>query len=373
MSTHQAYVQAKSAGPLTVEQVPTPSPTSGQVLVDVLATPLLAFTRGVLDGSLGYPLIWPFTPGISAIGRVAATGPDAPRLKPGQLVFCNPSIIARDDPTGGTALLQGWTAGGTPESHHLTEHCWRDGAWAEKMLVPTENAVPLDEDALLRRYGYSLPQLCWLNGLLVPYGGLKAAGLAPGGVVIVAPATGHFGSCAVRVALAMGARTVVAAGRNGVVLEQLVGMHPDGRVVSLALSGVLETDVAGLKAAMPAGVAGADVYIDFSPPQLVDPTHPKACVAALRKGGQAVLMGGVPGDISLNYFSLMMNDITVKGKFMYDVGAPAELHGLLAGGLLRLDDLKTDVFCFEDLEAGIDHAGEHGGAGSLTILSVREE
>lgn len=47
-----------------------------------------------------------------------------------------------------------------------------------------------------------------MNELSVPFGGWLAADLKPASVVIVAPATGHFGASAVQVALAMGVRKV---------------------------------------------------------------------------------------------------------------------------------------------------------------------
>ncbi len=57
-------------------------------------------------------------------------------------------------------------------------------------------------------------QLTWLGTLLVPYGGLLAANVQSGQVVLVNGATGHFGSAGVAVAVAMGAERVVALGRS---------------------------------------------------------------------------------------------------------------------------------------------------------------
>jgi alcohol dehydrogenase len=55
----------------------------------------------------------------------------------------------------------------------------------------------------------------------VPYGGLLAGDLQPGETVLVSGATGNFGSAGVAVALAMGARCVVAPGRNESVPAEL--------------------------------------------------------------------------------------------------------------------------------------------------------
>ena len=171
MATHRAYVQETLGGPVSLQTVSTPAPANGEVLVSILATPLLSYTKAVLSGSL-FPLVHPFVPGISAIGRIAATGSDSTSLAEGKLVYCTPVIRARDDPTGGSIILHGWFGGLTPEARKLMEGPWRDGAWAEKMLVPTENVVVLDEERLLgnAQLGYEMKQLMWINEYLVPFG-----------------------------------------------------------------------------------------------------------------------------------------------------------------------------------------------------------
>ncbi len=164
------------------------------------------------------------------------------------------------------------------------------------MIVPLENVVPLEEGRLIKELGYTVPELCWINELLIPFGGWLAAGLSAGATAIVAPATGHFGACAVRVALAMGAGSVVALGRNENILTRVVEMNSSGvgvepgRVKSVLLSGDIEADAQKIRAATPAG-SGADVYLDFSPFQASGATYPQASVAALKNGGHAVLMG----------------------------------------------------------------------------------
>ena len=88
----------------------------------------------------------------------------------------------------------------------LQKH-FRHGSFAEQMLVPTENAIPIGaiDPAEAGRW-------CALNVLLVPYGGLLAANLQAGETVLISGATGNFGGAGVAVALAMGAGCVVCAG-----------------------------------------------------------------------------------------------------------------------------------------------------------------
>lgn len=365
MASHQAYIQSEPNGPLTLQTVKTPTPSIGQVLVTVLAAPLLSYTREVLKGEL-FPLVHPLTPGVAAIGRISSAGADSTALRQGQLVFCNPLIRARDSPSDGSCILQGWFGGLTTRARRLMEGPWRNGSWAERMIVPTENLVLLDEDRLLNHLGYSIPQLCWINELMVPLGGWLAAGLTVGATVIVAPSTGHFGGCAVQMALALGARTVIAAGRSEAGLAKVEKLDAGGRVRTVRLSGDVETDAGRLRSA--SRDIGADVYLDFSPPQAETSTHPQACIAALRHGGQAVMMGGVQGELRLDYARLMINNITVRGNFMYGSDAPSRLLNLLEGDLISLKGLNTKAFAFDELEQGISFAASHAGVAELTVL-----
>ncbi|KAG6358408.1 hypothetical protein INS49_014292 [Diaporthe citri] len=124
----------------------------------------------------------------------------ATRLKPGQLVFFHPYIIGRDDP--GTKYVSGFMEVSNEGSKKLSRGEWRDSTLGEYAKLPLENCYPLDEKRLL------------------------GIDIKAGETVIIAPATGRYGSGAVHSALALGAR-VIAIGRNAGVLEQLATIHPE--------------------------------------------------------------------------------------------------------------------------------------------------
>jgi alcohol dehydrogenase len=96
--------------PLAIETVPDPMAGPGEVVVEVVAAPVLSYANEVFDGTRTYHLMFPMTPGCGAVGRVHATGPDATRLAPGAWVFCDPTVRARDDALAPDIMLQGWTA-----------------------------------------------------------------------------------------------------------------------------------------------------------------------------------------------------------------------------------------------------------------------
>lgn len=126
-------------------------------------------------------------------------------------------------------MLQGWNAH-SAGAQRLQAH-YRNGPFAEQILIPMENAARRGPIT-----GSEAARWCWLNTLLVPYGGLLAAGLQAGETVLISGATGHFGSAGIAVALAMGATCVIAPGRNQATLESLA-LRFGSRVRTVALTG----------------------------------------------------------------------------------------------------------------------------------------
>ena len=188
----------------------------------------------------------------------------------------------------------GLHGGGYPAAQKLMDSEWRNGTFAEYTKFPLENVFALDEELLIRTKGYSVAELTWLSGCLVPYGGLREI------VVIVAPATGKFGDAAVTVALAMGAK-VIAAGRNTTALAALNSVFDGtGRIKTVTLSGDISEDAEALKRAA-SNADGADAYIDFSPAAAAKSSHIVAALSALRPFGKCALMGDIVGELSIPY------------------------------------------------------------------------
>ena len=236
----------KSLGhPLAIEEIPAPLIGTGEVIVDVVAAPVLPYANEVFSGERRYSVELPIVPGCGAIGRVRASGPDATHLEAGDWVFCDPTVRSRDDALMPDITLQGWSARG--EGGLRLQRHYHDGPFAEQIRVPTENAIRIGDIAR-----EEAARWCALTVMLVPYGGLLAASLQAGETLLVSGATGNFGSACVAVALAMGAGCVVAPGRNRQVLDDLrhersvgradrAGAHPHYRRVPLSVSdGVVE-------------------------------------------------------------------------------------------------------------------------------------
>ena len=357
----KAAVLRKFGTPLAIEDWPEPILGTGEVVVDVVATRVLTYMGDVLSGARGYQLSLPMVPGVGAIGRVRAFGPDATHFKVGDWVYCDPTVRSRDDVLSPDIILQGLIAPG--EGGLRLQKYYRDGSWAEQMRQPTENAIRIGEiDAA------DAPRWCAMGTLLVPYGGLLAAKLQAGETLVVNGATGSFGSAAVVVALSMGAGKVIATGRNREVLADLERRF-GARVRAVAMEGNEESDRAKIIAAAAGPI---DCVLDILPP-MASTAQVRTAVLAVRQGGRVALMGGVGmaggDDLALPYPWLMRNNITVLGQWMYPPHAVTMMVGLIRAGLIDLKHFDVTSFSLDQINEAVAHAAQHGGAFKGTAIT----
>ena len=335
--------------PLKVEEIAEPTIRSGSAVIKILSTHIPPFTHKVISGEMGYDLPkLPFTPGTSAIGIIEAVADDVFDLEIGQKVFCDPYIYSTTIGSKPDAILLGWT--GLAEKSSRIQGLWKDGTFAEKILFPAECLTPLGE-------AESIPaeKLACLSYLNIAAGALTRAPLTPTQTLIVNGATGGLGSAAVLVGLALGAAKVVAVGRNEEKLKTLEQL--DKRVVSVAVEGEVESDSKKIE---DAANGGADVVIDLLP-TLPTPDPTLTALNALGRGGTAVFVGGVGADIPLPYSRIMLEQLTIKGSFMYPRHIPSELLKMISAGILDLDALQVNTFGLDKIEIAIDKASDSEG------------
>jgi alcohol dehydrogenase len=360
MDTMKAAMLKAFGSPLVIEDLADPVMGTGEVIVDVVATRLLAYAGEVFSGARRYIMDLPIAPGPGGIGCVRTIGPDATHLKVGDWVFCDPTVRSRDETQAPSILLQGLTA--VDEGARKLHRHFHHGAFAERMMIPTENA---------RRIGAIDPadaaRWCAIGTLLVPYGGLLAARLQPGETVLVNGATGNFGSAGVAVALAMSAGAVIATGRNQQALDQLSRRYGT-RVRTVRMQGDEAGDRARILEAAPGPI---DCVLDLLPPAAT-PAQVRAAITAVRPNGRIALMGGVgmnggPG-VELSYSWIMRNNITIAGQWMYPPDAAIRMAGMIRAGLINLGDFEIVEFPLARVNEAVAHAAAHAGPFQMTVL-----
>lgn len=346
-----------------VGEVPDPVPQPGDVVIDVIAAPVLAYAGEVFSGMRPMLFELPFVPGTGAIGRISSLGIGATELNIGDWVYCDPTLRARDSQGAPAIALQGLTANGTAAL--AIQRQYRDGSWAGKLRLPLENVFPIGpinpDDA---------GRWLTLGTMLVPFGGLLSVELAAGETVVVNGATGSFGSAAVAVALAMGAARVIATGRDNAVLAVLAARY-GSRVRTATMQGDQDADTAAIQSAADGAI---DVVFDILPPQATV-AQVMAAVNSVRPNGRVSLMGGVGmggqgGELGLPYAWLMRNNITVRGQWMYPRSAVSRLIAIIKSGQLDLGCYEAVEFPLGAVSAAIAHAANTQAPFNKTVLRI---
>jgi alcohol dehydrogenase len=161
----------------------------------------------------------------------------------------------------------------------------------------------------------------------------------------------------------MGAARVVAAGRNRQTLEDL-GRRFGPRVRPVPMSGVEAEDRGRI---IEAADGPIDLVLDFLPRE-AGAAQAQAAILAVGHGGCVVLMGGVRGDLALNYNELMHREITIRGAWMYPKEAIPRMIGMIRSGLIDLSHFEVSEFTLDEANEAVAHAAANAGPRRLTVI-----
>src|SRR5260221_10998904 len=162
----KAWQLERLGGELRFNDVPTPDPRPGSVLVRIEASVLMSYLKPYVEGKLPIynPPPGPFTLGTNGVGVVAAVGRDVWHLKPGQRAVLSSHFVARGNVEDPAQILIGLTAG-AGAGPALAD--WPDGTLAEYALMPVEAVTPAEGLDHL-----DAAQLAAIGRCIIPYGGL---------------------------------------------------------------------------------------------------------------------------------------------------------------------------------------------------------
>jgi alcohol dehydrogenase len=335
-----------------LSEVPEPTLQGGGVLVEVLAAHVPAYTNAVVRGNRG-GLPVPLVLGPSCVGRVLAVAPDVFHVEPGDIVLDTALL----DAGGGDEILVGWVGlGGSGAGSERTDRMrtvWHDGVFAEQALCAKETMVKLPG----AEHHPEPAHLAFLPWLCIAASGLHTAGPLAGRDVAVIGATGQLGGAAVLVALAEGAATVTAVGRNKAALDRLAELGP--RVRTHQLTGDRATDAAG--------IGPVDVALDaLGATPTADATM--AAYDSLRRGGSLTLIGGVRQNLTIPYGDLMHRRLTIRGSWMSDNETVATVWNLVRSGLLDLSAVELLTVGLDDPAAALDLAERTTGLSFVALV-----
>jgi alcohol dehydrogenase len=345
----KAWQLDRLGGELRFNNVRTPEPRPGSVLVRIEASALMSYLKAYVEGRLPVynPPPGPFTIGTNGVGVVEAVGRDVWHLKPGQRVVLSSHFVAPENVEDPAQVLIGLTSS-ADAAPVLAD--WPDGTLAEYALMPAVAVTPAEGLDKL-----DATDLVTIGRCIIPFGGLLRGRLAAGETLVVNGATGAYGTAAVLVAVAMGAARVIAAGRNKEALEAVVRAGGP-RVAAVKLAGNAQKDAGLLREATGGGAHMAFDMVGHAR----DPNSTLSALHSLRRGGRLVLMGSMTTDLPLPYTAVMLNSWEILGQFMYPASAYQRLLDLLRSGLLDISPIRPRVYPLASLPEAMEAASTAG-------------
>ncbi|GLZ15779.1 putative zinc-type alcohol dehydrogenase AdhD [Actinomadura sp. NBRC 104425] len=348
--------------PLRILEVDLEAPRAGEVKVEIGATGVCHSDISVFTANLPNPM--PVVLGHEGAGTVVEVGTGVTDLAPGDRVvlswlaqcgecfFCvkgQPQLCE----TAGVAFSKGALLDGSTRYSRGGRGIYQMaglGTFSRHCVVPARSAIkipatiPLTSAALIG---------C---GVLTGWGAaVNTAGIRVGDTVAVL-GCGGVGLSAVQGARMAGASIVIA-----------VDMH-DERLDLARRLGATHTIKAGGDTAKEvravSGGRGVDVALEVVGRQeTIDDA-----VRMTRRGGQVVLVGAGGPDVRVSvpaFTGVVMTEKVIRGSLYGSSDVKRDvprLIGLYEAGLLKLDELVTEVFPFEKVNEAVDYCLSERGA-----------
>jgi NADPH:quinone reductase len=274
---------------LKLEEVPTPSPAAGQVLVHMRAAGVNPYDTYMRAGTYAVKPPLPYTPGSDAAGVVESVGPGVTKVKAGDRVYTAKTV---------------------------------SGAYAEYALALEEQVQLLPEEISFAQGA----------GIWVPYGTayhafFHSAQARAGESLLIHGASGGVGTAALQIARSIGLKIYGTAGSDaGLELIKREGAH---HVFNHTKAGY-EDEI--LKATVGQGL---NIILEM----LANVNLPKD-LKLLSTNGRVIVIGN-RGETTINARDLMSRRASIRGFSVWAITEQetkeiyAGLHAGLANGTLR--------------------------------------
>ena len=268
---------------LQLQEIPTPKPAAGQVLVRVHAAGVNPYDTYMRNGTYAIKPPLPYTPGSDAAGVIEAVGEGVTKFKSGARVYTARTV---------------------------------SGAYAEYALALESQVHALPEKI-------SFPQGA---GVWVPYGTaitalIHHAHACPGETVLIHGASGGVGTAAAQFARAIGLIVFGTAGtQKGMDLAKKEGAHQTFDHSKTGYSDEIMQATGG---------RGADVILE-----MLANVNLSTDLKLLAMNGRVIIIGN-RGEITINPRDLMARRGTAKGFTLWGVPEPelVEIHAAIGAGL----------------------------------------
>ena len=345
---------------MQLESIPVPDIRPDEVLVKVAACNVVQNLRNILKGMDDSPIAFPFPQlpavfGLDVSGTVEHCGSLTSGFAVGDRVYVNPGLscggcdACRSDRAIDCEAfaLRGYFGIGPKSQTSLDDH--PQGGFAQFVTAPQRNLVRLPDGLefdTASRFGY----------LGTAFSALQQAGCAPGKTVLIDGITGTLGLGAAAIAVAMGAAKVLGTARETKLFPRVKALGADGQIE------ILELGTADMKEWVSAqtGGDGVDIVIDALG-NGVPPEALRDVLSTLRRGGCLVNIGAISGDVPIDMFWVLSNNIRIIGSTWFTTGQGQQLAALVESGRLDLTFFENRTYPLSAVNDAINGTGERSG------------
>lgn len=338
----RAAVFYQSHQPLIVEEIPTPTPGPGEVLVKVAACGLCHTDLHYLDHDTPTFKQPPLVLGHEISGTVAALGADVKQWQEGDRVLlpavygCGQCAMCR---LGRENICERMVMFGNNV----------DGGYAEYLLAPAKDIFALPQDIPL------VEGAIIADATTTPYHAVVNRGQVKPGDKVVVFGCGGIGLNVVQIAAAVGAQVIAV----DLVDEKLEWARKLGAQAALNAGQFDRID----KEIRKLTGGGADIGFEA----IGNPTVQQQTFNSLRTGGRFVVVGFASKPMTLSTGKVMYREMEIIGSLgCRAVDYPRVLE-LARQGKIKVKELVTARFSLDDINAGLDHLRAGKGIRSVIV------
>jgi 6-hydroxycyclohex-1-ene-1-carbonyl-CoA dehydrogenase len=315
--------------PLRLEEVPTPEPGAGEVLVRVAGCGVCHTDLHYIDHGTPTFKPAPIILGHEVAGTVAEAGSGVTALKTGDRVLI-PAVLS----CGYCMLCRSGRENICENSQMLGNHI--NGGYAEFVAVPAKDVVHMPDDVPL------VEGSVIADAVTTPYHAVVRRGKVTPGDWVVVFGCGGVGLTLVQIAAAVGAR-VIAVDVKDAKLE-IARRFGATAVFNAATTKKLDKEIRG--------VSGGGVQVAFE--AVGKAATQEAALNCLATGARLVLVGYSPETLPLNAGRVMFRELDVVGSLgCRPVDYPRAIE-MVRQGQVRLMEMVTHRFPLDRIAEALD-------------------
>jgi 6-hydroxycyclohex-1-ene-1-carbonyl-CoA dehydrogenase len=338
----KAALLYRSGEPLAVEEVPTPEPASGEILVKVAACGLCHTDLHYIDHGVPTFKKPPLILGHEVSGTISALGEDVDGWQTGDRVLlpavygCGQCSMCRN---GRENICERMVMFGNNV----------DGGYAEYIIAPAKDVfslpdeIPLEEASIIA------------DAITTPFHAVVNRGRVKPGDQVVVFGCGGIGLNVVQVAASIGAQVIAV----DILDEKLEWASRLGAQTTLNSTAHERID----KEIRKLTAGGADIGFEA----IGNPLAQAQTFNSLRPGGRFVVVGFSSKPMALNTGKVMYREMEIIGSLGCRAVDYPRVIEMARQGKIRVKELVTDRFRLVDINDGLDALRRSEGVRSVVV------